>query len=78
MTLLFRPSPPPCAKCGTMTVVAPAFDEGQRIFVVRCPACGRSGTYSLNYSTRRERARLNGPVSCFAAQAAVQPTVRAE
>ncbi len=57
MTLLFQPSPPPCAKCATPTVVAPAFEEGQRIFVVRCPACGRSGTYSLNYSTRRERAR---------------------
>jgi hypothetical protein len=34
-------------KCGTTTVVAPAFEEGQRAFVVRCPACGRAGTYSL-------------------------------
>jgi hypothetical protein len=42
MSLLFQPSPPPCIRCGTTTVVAPAFEEGQRIFVVRCPACGRS------------------------------------
>jgi hypothetical protein len=50
MPLLFQPSPPPCVKCGTTTVVAPAFEEGQRAFVTRCPACGRAGTYSLNYS----------------------------
>ena len=55
MTLLFQPAPPPCAKCGTATVVAPAFEEGQRNFVVRCPACGRSSNYSLNYSAQRER-----------------------
>jgi hypothetical protein len=48
--LLFQPPPPPCVKCGTTTVVAPALKEGQRDFVVRCPACGRAGTYSLNYS----------------------------
>jgi hypothetical protein len=45
---LFQPSPPPCASCGTMTVIAPAFKEGQRIFAIRCPACGRSATYSLS------------------------------
>src|SRR5437016_14616390 len=33
--LLFQP-PPPCVKCGTATVVAPAFNEAQRDFVVRC------------------------------------------
>jgi phage terminase large subunit GpA-like protein len=48
--MLFQPSPPPCVKCGTTTVVAPAFEEGQRAFAVRCPACGRAGTYSLDYS----------------------------
>jgi hypothetical protein len=46
----FQPTPPPCVRCGTTTVLAPAFEEGQRVFDVRCPACGRSGTYSLNYS----------------------------
>ncbi len=51
MSLLFQPPPPPCVKCGTTTVVDPAFQEGQRAFVVRCPACGRAGTYSLDYST---------------------------
>jgi hypothetical protein len=50
MSLLFHPSPPPCAKCGTTTVLAPAFEEGQRVFVVRCPTCGRAGTYTLDYS----------------------------
>jgi hypothetical protein len=50
MPLLFQPSPPPCAKCGTTTVLTPAFEEGQRVFVVRCPACGRAGTYTLDYS----------------------------
>jgi phage terminase large subunit GpA-like protein len=50
MPLLFQPSPPPCAKCGTTTVLTPAFEEGQRVFAVRCPACGRAGTYSLDYS----------------------------
>src|SRR5262249_36171454 len=54
MSLLFQPPPPPCVKCGTTTVIAPAFEEGQRVFVVRCPACGHSGTYSLNYSALRE------------------------
>lgn len=54
MPLLFQPSPPPCVGCGTTTVVAPAFEEGQRVFMVRCPACGRTGTYSLNYCTPRE------------------------
>jgi hypothetical protein len=47
---LFQPSPPPCANCGTTTVIAPAIEKGQRIFAMRCPACGRSATYSLNYS----------------------------
>jgi phage terminase large subunit GpA-like protein len=50
MPLLFQPSPPPCAKCGTTTVLTPAFDEGQRVFAVRCPACGRAATYTLDYS----------------------------
>ena len=50
MSLLFQPSPPPCASCGITTVIAPAFEEGQRIFAIRCPACGHSATYSLNYS----------------------------
>jgi len=47
---LFQPSPPPCASCGITTVIAPAFEKGQRIFAIRCPACGHSATYSLNYS----------------------------
>jgi hypothetical protein len=51
MSQLFQPAPPPCVKCGIATVVAPAFEEGQRAFLVRCPACGRAGTYSLDYST---------------------------
>jgi phage terminase large subunit GpA-like protein len=50
MPLLFQPSPPPCAKCGTTTVLTPAFEEGQRVFAVRCPACGRAGTYTLDYT----------------------------
>jgi hypothetical protein len=50
MPLLFQPSPPPCAKCGTTTVLTTAFEEGQRVFVVGCPACGRAGTYTLDYS----------------------------
>ena len=50
MSLLFQPPPPPCASCGITTVIAPAFEEGQRIFAIRCPACGHSATYSLNYS----------------------------
>jgi len=50
MPLLFQPPPPPCVKCGATTVIAPAFEEGQRVFVVRCPACGRTGTYSLDYA----------------------------
>jgi hypothetical protein len=52
MALLFQPSPPPCVKCGITTLVTPASEEGQRVFVVRCPACGRPGTYSLDYSLR--------------------------
>src|SRR5207247_8963631 len=35
---LFQPSPPPCASCGITTVIAPAFEKGQRIFAIRCPA----------------------------------------
>jgi hypothetical protein len=54
MPLLFQPSPPPCVECGITTVLATAFKENQRVFVVRCPACGRAGTYSLDYSTLRE------------------------
>src|SRR6266516_98636 len=50
MPLLFQPSPPPCIRCGTTTVLTPAFEEGQRVFVVQCPACGRAGTYTLDYS----------------------------
>jgi phage terminase large subunit GpA-like protein len=48
---LFQPPPPPCVKCGITTVIAPAFEGGQRVFEVRCPACGHAGTYSLNYGT---------------------------
>jgi hypothetical protein len=48
------PPPPPCASCGTMTAITPAFEGGQRVFVVRCPACGYAGTYSLDYDTLRE------------------------
>jgi hypothetical protein len=29
---LFQPSPPPCANCGTTTVIAPAIEEAQWIF----------------------------------------------
>jgi hypothetical protein len=35
-------------KCGTKTVIRAAI-EGQRAFVVRCPACDRVGKYSLDY-----------------------------
>jgi hypothetical protein len=55
MPLLFQPAPPPCVRCGIKTVVTPAFEEGQRAFVVRCPGCGHSGMYSLNYSSLRKR-----------------------
>jgi hypothetical protein len=34
--------------------LAPAFEGGQRVFVVRCLACGHAGTYSLDYDTLRE------------------------
>ena len=54
MPLPFQPPPPPCVKCGTATVLAPAFEEGQRVFVVRCPACGGASTYSLDYDTLRD------------------------
>src|SRR5260221_9493654 len=47
---LSHPAPQEARSCGTTTVIAPAFKEGQRIFAIRCPACGRSATYSLNYS----------------------------
>jgi hypothetical protein len=53
MAAPFQPLPPPCIKCGTTTLIAPAFDEGQRVFVVRCPACARAGTYSLDYDALR-------------------------
>jgi phage terminase large subunit GpA-like protein len=54
MPLPFQPTPPPCVKCGTTTVMAPAFEGGQRVFAVRCPACGGAGTYSLDYDTLRD------------------------
>ena len=50
---LFQPPPPPCVACGITTVIAPAFEGGQRVFVIRCPACGRAGTYSLDYDALR-------------------------
>jgi phage terminase large subunit GpA-like protein len=53
MSPLFQPPPPPCVKCGITTVIAPAFEGDQRVFVVRCPACGRAGTYSLDYDALR-------------------------
>jgi phage terminase large subunit GpA-like protein len=56
MSQLFQPPPPPCAKCGTTTVIASAIEEGQRLFAIRCPACGHDGTYSLDYDTLREGA----------------------
>jgi hypothetical protein len=40
MSLLFQPSPPPCVRCGTTTVLTPAFEEGQRIFVVHAQRAG--------------------------------------
>ena len=55
MALLFQPAPPPCVRCGIKTVVTPAFEDGQRAFVIRCPGCGHSGMYSLNYSALRKR-----------------------
>ena len=48
------PPPPPCVKCGTTTAIAPVFEQGQRTFVVRCPACRHVDTYSLDYDTLRE------------------------
>ena len=38
------------ADAGCKGVLTPASEEGQRVFAVRCPACGRAGTYSLDYS----------------------------
>ena len=43
------PPPPPCVKCGTTTAIDPVFEQGQRTFVVRCPACRHVHTYSLDY-----------------------------
>jgi hypothetical protein len=54
MLVPFQPPPPPCVKCGTTTAIAPAFEGGQRVFVVRCPECRHAQTYSLNYDTLRE------------------------
>jgi hypothetical protein len=51
----FQPLPPPCAKCGITTVIDPAVEECQRVFVIRCPACRHVGTYSLDYSLRMMR-----------------------
>jgi hypothetical protein len=53
MPLPFQPPPPPCVKCGARTVIAPVF-EGQRVFVVQCPACRHAGTYSLDYDALPE------------------------
>ena len=50
MPLLFQPSPPPCAKCGTTTVLTPAFEEGQRVSRFDAQRAGRAGTYTLDYS----------------------------
>jgi len=49
LPLLFSPPPPPCVRCGKMTVILLPVREGQRVFVVQCPACKRAGTYSLDY-----------------------------
>jgi hypothetical protein len=48
-----QPPPPPCVKCGSTTVLDPVFEGGQRVFAVRCPACGRAGIYSLDHDTLR-------------------------
>ena len=48
------PPPPPCVMCGATTVIAPVYEGGQRVFVVRCPACGGASTYSLDYDTLRK------------------------
>jgi hypothetical protein len=53
MSLPFQPPPPPCVKCGVRTVIGPVF-EGQRTFVVRCPACKHVGNYSLDYDALPE------------------------
>jgi hypothetical protein len=55
MALLFQPPPPPCVKCGTMTLVAPAFEVDQRVFVVRCPACERTYVLARLRPTRVDR-----------------------
>jgi phage terminase large subunit GpA-like protein len=73
MPLLFQPSPPPCAKCGTTTVVAPAFEDGQRVFVVRCPACGRAGTYSLDYSTLRKSSEPDHGAASVGTESRLEP-----
>ena len=51
LPLLFQPPPPPCVQCGVTTLLAATSEEGQRVFAVRCPACGRAGTYSLDYDS---------------------------
>jgi hypothetical protein len=48
-SLPFSPPPPPSVQCGKMTVVLVPVREGQRVFVVQCPVCKRTGTYSLDY-----------------------------
>jgi hypothetical protein len=58
MPLLFQPSPPPCGKCGTTTVLTPAFEEGQRVFAVRCPATG-SGNSDINRGRAGCRLSIN-------------------
>jgi hypothetical protein len=52
MPLLFQPSPPPCIKCGTTTVVAPAFEDS-----IKAPyASGKPdhGTASVGTESRLE------------------------
>jgi transcription elongation factor Elf1 len=49
MPLPFQPPSPPCVRCGTTTAMAPVVEAQQRVFVVRCPACRHSHTYSLDY-----------------------------
>ena len=58
------PPPPPCVKCGTTTAIDPVFEQGQRTFVVRCPACRHVHTYSLDYDTLRKGGSHSGVHYC--------------